>query len=398
MNLPDSFFDFVRMHRDDDCSRLRLKHFDNSDFDTKFAITQIEARRKTRNKLPVANSYPGFLYPSIIAAEQSTSEDVAVFKRSLFAGRYSSVCDLTGGLGIDTAYFSDVVETVFYIERFSDYCEVATHNFLVLGKHNVKVINADCREFINKTDRHFDAFYIDPARRGVCNSRLFSFADCEPDVLSMLPLLHEHSSEIWIKASPMLDISLAVNELKNVADVYVISVRNECKELLFHIVDGYSSEAVIHCVDIRSDRTEEFDFSISEERDIARVDYADTPLSYLYEPSASILKGGAFKLVAQRYGISKLHVNSHLYTGDTVVCDFPGRKFAVKKIFPFKNNLLKCFSLEYPMANIAVRNFPLSAEALKKRLKVKDGGDIYLFATKCNDGGNILVACSKINV
>ena len=148
MNLSESFFDFIQSHRDDDCSRLRLKSFKNADFDTKFAIDQIEARRKTKNKLPLINSHIGFLYPSLIAAEQSTSEDVAVFKRNLFAGRYSSVCDLTGGLGIDTVFISDVVRDVTYIERYGEYCNIAEHNFAVLGKRNINVINADCRDFI----------------------------------------------------------------------------------------------------------------------------------------------------------------------------------------------------------------------------------------------------------
>ena len=396
MNLSESFFDFIQSHRDDECSRLRLKSFKNADFDTKFAIDQIEARRKTKNKLPLINSHIGFLYPSLIAAEQSTSEDVAVFKRNLFAGRYSSVCDLTGGLGIDTVFISDVVRNVTYIERYGEYCNIAEHNFAVLGKRNINVINADCRDFIAAIDSSFDAFYIDPARRGVSNSRLFSFADCEPDILSLLPSLLLHSPEVWIKASSMIDISLAISDLKNVQEVYAISVRNECKELLFHIVDGVSSEPVIHCVDLKDGKSVVFDFSISEEKGIADIEYADSPLSYLYEPDASILKGGAFKSVAKRYGLHKLHVNSHLYTNDSLIADFPGRKFVIKETLPFKNSVMKSFSATCPAANVSARNFPLSADSLRKRLKIKDGGDVYLFATKCNDDVNVLIVCSKV--
>ena len=396
MELPDSFFDFVQAHKDDDCIRLRLKAADNAGFDTKFAINQIEARRKTRYKLPQINSYARFVFPSLLAAEQSTSEDAAAFKRSLFAGRYSSVCDLTGGLGIDTAYISDVVGKVVYIERFADYCDAAIHNFSVLGKHNIEVVNADCREFVVENDRHSDAYYIDPARRGVANSRLFSFADCEPNVLTLLPLLLQGGSEVWLKASPMVDISLAISELAHVTDVYAISVKGECKELLFRIKAGTASEAVIHCADIVHGRYEIFDFLLSEEKSIASLHYADTPLSYLYEPGASILKGGAFKSVANRYAVSKLHKNSHLYTSRNAVPDFPGRRFAVMEVIPFKNSALKGLNARYPAANITVRNFPLTADALRKRLKIKDGGDIYMFATKCNDGGNILIVCNRI--
>lgn len=396
MVLPESFFDFILKHKDDDCNKLRLKSFNDADFDIKFAIDQIEARRKTRNKLPRINSFDRFLYPSLISAEQATSEEVAVFKRSVFAGKYLSVCDLTGGLGIDSAYIADVVQNVTYIERYGNYCDIARHNFEVLGKDNILVVNADCRDFVTATDTRFDAFYIDPARRGASNSRLFSFAECEPDVLSLLPSLLRRSTDVWIKASPMVDISLAISELCCISEVFVISVRNECKELLFHIVDGCVSEPVISCVDLREGKSVAFDFLISEEKSIADIDCADTPLSYLYEPDASILKGGAFKCVAKRYSVRKLHVNSHLYTSDTLKADFPGRKFAVVECIPFKNSVLKEVSTTYPAASISARNFPLSSDALRKRLKIRDGGDVYLFATKCSDERNVLIVCRKV--
>lgn len=398
MELSENFFEFVHVNRNEDCSKLRLKSYSDADFDTKFAIDQIEARRKTRNKLPSFNSNPKFLYPSLLAAEQSTSEDVAMFKRTLFDGKYSSVCDLTGGLGIDTAYISDVVEKVTYVERYTDYCNVARHNFSVLGKNNIEVVNADCREFVESGNMDFDAFYIDPARRGVSNLKLYSFADCEPDILSLLPILMRYSSEVWIKASPMMDISLAVSELKNVSEVFAISVRNECKELLFHVVNGYSAEPSVHCVRIYNEKRFIFDFLFSEEKEITDTVYATAPLSYLYEPDTSILKGGAFKCLARRFGLSKLHVSSHIYTGDSFMDDFPGRKFEVLECIPFKGGNLKKVAESYPAANITVRNFPLSSDALRKKLKIKDGGDLYLFATKCGNDRNVLIVCRKATV
>lgn len=395
MQISEEFIKFVQDHINDDPRKLLLKGFRDKGFDVHFAIEQIEARRKTRIKLSEINSNAGFIYPSVISAEQATSEDVAGYKRSLFSGKYSSLCDLTGGLGIDTIYFSDVVSDVTYIERFEKYCEVASYNFTLLNKRNINIVNGDCEEFINNCGTPFDTFYIDPARRGESNRRVFAFSDCEPDVLKLIPKLFSLSENIWIKSSPMVDISLAVSELGNVEEVYVISVKNECKELLFRLnKQCQGTDPDIKCVDISSSGNSVFEFSLKDESSMPDAELS-APLSYLYEPFASVLKAGAFKSVAERYGLFKLHKNSHLYTSAEYVADFPGRKFTISDVVPFKSSNIKGFRNLYPTANITARNFPLKAEELRAKLKVGDGGDVYIFAAKCNRDDNTLLVCRK---
>lgn len=395
-NLNQQFWDFVYSHANDNCLSLRLKYDKTYDFDTAFAIDQIEARQKVRNKLPFVALNKEFVFPSLLSAEQCTCEAVAYFKaNNIFKGCYNSLCDLTGGLGIDSLAFSSVVENVTYVERFSDYCWVANHNFGLLNR-NVKVVNANCSDFLND-DVNYDALYIDPARRGELNKRVFAFADCEPNVIELLPRMFEVAKDVYIKASPMADISMSVQELKYICDIYVISFKNDCKELLFRL---NKSEADINdinivCVDIQSSSTSLFKFKYTHEGDISKVSYSE-PMSYLYEPSSSILKAGAFKSVANYYDVCKLAQSSHIYTSDNFVENFQGRKFKIDEVIPFSSKCMKSLYKTIPTANITVRNFPLKVEELRKKLKISDGGDKYIFATTDCNKQKILIVCSKV--
>ena len=391
------FWDFVYSHINDNCLSLRLKYAKLNDFDVRFAIDQIEARQKVKDKLPFVAVTETFLFPSLISAEQCTSEAVANFKSSIFNEGYNSVCDLTGGLGIDTLAISSVVENVTYVERFSEYSSVAEHNFRLLNR-NIRVINSNCEDFL-RLDIRFDALYIDPARRGESNKRLFAFSDCEPNVLALLPRMFEVADNVYIKASPMADISMSINELMYVCDIYVISYKNECKELLFRLNKdkATSSNVNIVCIDIRNTSTSLFEFEYADEADISDVKYSE-PLRYLYEPSSSLLKAGAFKSVARKYNLYKLAQSSHLYTSDVLVDEFQGRKFIINEIIPFSSNGVKSLCKSISEANITTRNFPLKVEELRKKLKIKDGGESYIFATTDNNKQKILILCSRVTV
>ena len=396
-NAGQQFWDFVSSHRSDNCLSLRLKYSKNSDFDVAFAIDQVEARQKVKDKLPFVALCDRYLFPSLLSAEQCTCEAVANYKAEILKGRYSSMCDLTGGLGIDTMAFSSVVKSVTYVERFEDYCSAAKHNFNLLNK-NIELINGDCSEFL-KTNICFDALYIDPARRGEANKRLFAFADCEPNVVELLPRMFEVAKDVYIKASPMADISMSIKELEYVCDIYVISYKNECKELLFRLnkVEANSADVNIICVDILPSSTSVFKFNYSHEQNILDVEYSK-PLNYLYEPSASILKAGAFKSVAKIYGAYKLAQSSHIYTSECLISDFQGRKFKIEGVIPFSSKEIKSLFKSLPEANITVRNFPLKVDELRKRLKIKDGGNTYVFATTDMNKEKILVICSRVTV
>lgn len=397
LDLNQQFWDFVYSHANDNCMSLRLKYSKSSGFDTTFAIDQIEARQKVKDKLPFVANCDRFLFPSLLSAEQCTCEAVAKYKTDILKGKYNSICDLTGGLGIDTMAFSSVIDSVTYVERFEDYCHVAKHNFELLNK-KVEVVNDDCSAFLNG-DVNVDALYIDPARRGDANKRLFAFADCEPNVVELLPRMFEVAKDVYIKASPMADISMSIKELGYVCDIHVISYRNECKELLFRLNKNNANNEDINivCVDITPSSTSVFKFKYSDEVNILDNKYSK-PLNYFYEPSASILKAGAFKTVAKSYEVYKLAQSSHVYTSEYLIDDFQGRKFKVEGVVPFSSKEIKNLYKTLPEANITVRNFPLKVDELRKKLKIKDGGNTYIFATTDMNKEKILVVCSRVTV
>ncbi len=360
-----------------------------------FVVDQLKSRRQIKDKLPSWYQNDRLVFPAKIAAEQCSSEQTALYKQRLVYPQ-AHVCDLTGGLGIDSYFFSRKVRQVTYIERFPAYCEAAIHNFKVLDVGNVTVLNGDSTELIDKIDG-IDVFYIDPARRGEGNKRVFALQDCEPDLTKLVPVLFGHAPKVIAKLSPMADIHMTLDLLPDVTAIQVLSVKNECKELLFVLERGSKGGSPqICCVNFTSEEEPElFAFSLVEERE-AVASIRGEVKRYLYEPNASILKAGAFKAVATRFGLNKLHVSSHLYTSDEVVPSFPGRSFVVDEVIPFTNKQCKTLSRQIPQANITVRNFPLSVDELRKRTKIVDGGTIYLFATTLENGDKVLIKTHKI--
>ena len=394
MKLNEEQKQFIREHAADDLSRLLLSASKYSAQNVPFLIEQIAARRQIREKLPSWYENDELLFPVRIAAEQCSSELTALYKQGLVEAS-ECLCDLTGGLGIDSYFFSRKVKKLTYIERFAAYCEVAKHNFEVLGADNIEVINADIAEYLLQLPPA-DVFYIDPARRGESNKRVFALPDCEPDLPKLLPSLLERAPKVIAKLSPMADIQFTLDLLPGTTEVHVISVKNECKELLFVVErENKKDSPQIVCVNFAgSGRKESFSYAWHDERDV-NLYQADRVKHYLYEPNASILKAGAFRMTAFRFGLEKLHASSHLYTSDNLRDDFPGRRFVVDEVIPFSNKQCKALSKTIPQANITVRNFPLSVAELRVRTKIADGGEVYLFATTLTDGGKVLVKCHK---
>ena len=384
---------FIRDHAADDPARLLLSASKYPGMDIPFLVDQIAARRQIREKLPSWYENGQLVFPAKIAAEQCSSEQTAAYKQSLI-GEDWTVCDLTGGLGIDSYFLSRKAKHLTYIERFPAYCEAAKHNFSVLGAGNITVVNADSTQSVD-TLPEVDAFYIDPARRGESNKRVFALQDCEPDLPGLLPELLKRSPRIIAKLSPMADIQMTLDLLPGTTSVHVLSVKNECKELLFVTERGADGrEPMIHCINFGPDGMQSFLFTVEEERNAPLIP-AGRVAGYLYEPNASVLKAGAFKQIAVRMGVKKLQVSSHLYTSDQLIPGFPGRRFRVDEVLPFTGKLCKGLSKTIPQANITVRNFPLSVEELRKRTKIADGGSVYLFATTLADGEKVLVRCTK---
>lgn len=388
--LSSQLMDFIARHESDSAEELLLHAKRYPDIDMPFAVDQIAARKQIKEKLPAWHENRNLVFPSRIAAEQCSSETTAAYKQSLLKG--DRVCDLTGGLGIDSWYFAQKAKEVIYVERLPEYCRAAEHNFKALNADNIRVIHSDCRKLLPALQT--DTFYIDPARRSDSNKRLFALSDCEPNVLALKDELLQHSQRLIVKLSPMADITETLRLLPETTEIHILAVKNECKEILF-ILEHAPQETQIHTLSFYPGGYHKFSFRPQEEKE-APLLLAESSETYLYEPHAALLKSGAFKSVAVHYGVLKLHQHSHLYTSDTYREDFPGRKFLIKQKLPFTGKLLKALRKEIPQANIAVRNFPMTVEQIRKASGIAEGGDIYLFATTLANARRFLLLCEKI--
>ncbi len=395
MQLSPELKSFIYEHASDNTDKLLSQASRFPGIDIPFAVNQILARRQIKDKLPSWYAHEDLIYPSRISAEQCSSEYTALYKQKLLKG--NSLYDLTGGLGVDSYYFARQTETVVYIERFPEYCEAARHNFAILQTPFIRVINTDVREIAASLKA--DTFYIDPARRNKDNKRAFALTDCEPDILQLKNILLENAQRLIIKISPMADLEETLRLLPETREIHILSVKNECKELLFlleNIPSEYSSEKVkIYALNLPADnQIPVFAFDLQEEKNTP-LQTTDSIGKYLYEPNAALLKSGAFKLIAVRYGLQKLHQHSHLYTSSGYLSDFPGRCFIVEETFGFSGKLLKQLNKQIPQANLTTRNFPLSVAELRKRSGIKEGGEIYLFATTLANNQKVIVKTRK---
>ena len=382
---------FIREHATDDVRTLALQAARYPQVDMRVAATQIEGRRIAATKLPAWAATDGLVYPVRLSMEQCSSEVTARYKASLIEGQ--RLADLTGGFGIDCSYMSDRFAATTYIERNEELCRIATHNFALLGK-SITVVHGNSTDLLATLPPH-DWIFVDPARRDGVGNKVVALADCEPDVSSLESLLLQKAPHVMIKCSPMLDISQALRELHTVSEVHVVSVNNECKELLL-ILDGTAThEPTIHTVNFHGGHTQIFHYTAADEA-AAQCPYTATVERYLYEPNSSLMKAGCFRLPAQRWGLKKLHRNTHLYSSDTLVGEFPGRIFEVTDVDGFGKSELKRLSSELKKANLAVRNFPERPEVLRKRLKLSDGGDTYLFATTLDDEKKVIIRGKKV--
>lgn len=382
---------FIHSHEHEDVRTLALQAKKYPHIDMPFALTQIAGRQIAKYKIPTWYATEQLIYPVHLSLEQCSSEVTAKYKSSLFKGE--SLADLTGGFGIDCAFLASGFNQVTYIERQKELCDIATHNFLTLGLTHITVHHADSIKALAGLTA-VECIFIDPARRSEHGGKTVLVSDCEPNVEELESVLLQKAPRVMVKLSPMLDLSLALRSLPHTSEVHIVSVQNECKELLL-ILSSSKAEVspMIHAVNFTSKRTETLAFTQEEENE-TNITYTHKVGKFLYEPNASVLKAGALRTIAHKYGVSKLHPNSHLYTSDVYVEDFPGRCFNVHTTFSIKErkqweNIHK--------ANISTRNFPLSVAELRKRTKLKDGGDTYLFGTTLNDEKKVLIRCTKCN-
>ena len=392
MQISSETLRFIEENARADVRSLALQAKKYPQVDMAMAVVQIAGRQIAEAKVPSWYHTEGLLYPKHLSMEQCSSEATAIYKAGLVEG--DSFADLTGGFGIDCSFLSRKFKQADYVERQAELCELANHNFPLLGL-SIGVHNEDGVEYL-KQMQPVDCLFLDPARRDGHGGKTVAIADCEPDVSALEDLLVEKAKKVMVKLSPMLDLSLALKHLKYVREVHIVSVNNECKELLLILQkESASSDITIHCEHIvNASEHQSFSFTQEQERT------SDCPLAtevgaYLYEPNASILKAGAYRSLTQTYACKKLHASSHLYTSEQFIEDFPGRRFKIEAISGFGKKELKDFLQGMEKANLTIRNFPSSVADLRKRLKLKEGGEDYLFATTLADESKVIIKCRK---
>ena len=443
--IADSVKEFIEKHLKDDVNRLALAKFPEG-IDREFVIRQIHARQVLSKKLPSWAENDELVFPKKLSLEQCSSELTAKYKAELLSTKSHEITrrefsedscsladekriliDLTGGMGVDTAFLSDNFDKTYYVEMQEELCEIAKHNFKVMNK-NIEVVNDNAEHFLTICDE-VDCIYLDPARRDEYGRKMVSLHDCSPDVVELHDLLLKKAKRVLVKVSPMLDIEMVKKELKDITEIHVVAVRNECKEILIcqRTTDNgqQTCENSEDCLQmIAVDLRENWNFAFTENEELeAQWTLADNVGRYLYEPGAACMKAGCFKLLSQRYGLDKLHRNSHLYTSDDLIPDFPGRIFEVVNVVPFDKKTKKniwtldfedaktqrrkdakkgseslslCDSATFKKANVAVRNFPLSAEELKKNLGLQDGSDFYIFGSTMKGEKKVVVLTKKV--
>ena len=379
---------FIRENLNADVPTLALKKAPVGT-DVSLALRQIEARQLLRKKAPSWSENEDLLFPAHLSIEQCSSEAAAKYKASLLQGE--TFTDLTGGLGIDTYYISQGFAKTDYVERQTELCDLVRHNFEVL-KADVKVWNETAEKYISHCEPK-DCIFIDPARRDEHGRKTVSIADCTPDVSALQDALLQKAEKVMVKLSPMLDINKALTELRHVKEVHVVAVANECKELDFVMERGYQGEVRFFCVNLLTNQPS-VQFTLEEERE-TQCKLAEGVSKYLYEPNAALMKAGCYKLLTTRYDVLKLHKNSHLYTSEQWIPQFPGRVFEVEGWTPYNKKVKQTLLSDVTKASIAVRNFPLSVAELRKTLKISDGDETFLFATTLRGEQRILMRTKK---
>lgn len=385
---------FIHEHQHDDTSKLLLKHKIIAGVPTPIVVNQIIGRTKAKEKLPTYYNTKNIVFPPAVNIEQCSSETTAQFKidrLKKWLPTFGTAFDLTGGLGVDTYYLSTLFQSVDYVDPCQELLAIAQHNHHALKAENILYHQNIAEKFIQRVDQS-DLIFIDPSRR-IKGQKIFRLHDCVPDITTLQEVIFDKSNYLLVKASPLLDLHVGIEELKFVKTIVVLSLQNECKEVLFFCEKDYDGEPYIEAVNILKNGVDEFSFSLYEEtKTTARFGPVQR---YLYEPNAAILKAGAFKIITDRFAVEKLDANTHLYSSEKLIADFPGRVFQVEGIVkPDKKEWLPYFP--EGQANIIRRNYPLTVEQIKKKTGLAEGGVKYLIAFTGQEGKR-MVAASRIH-
>ena len=390
--MNDNTRDFIEQNLNADIRQLALKGCRDQDVDLELAIRQIAGRQPARRKWPSWAALDGILYPPHLNMEQCSSEQTARYKARICSSHPSpkTLVDLTGGFGVDFAFMSEAFDEATYVERNSELFAISSANMKILAP-KAKCLNEDGLEVLHRLD-HVSMIFMDPARRDHHGARTYGISDCTPNVLEIKDELLQKADVVMLKLSPMLDWHKAISDLgeQYIKEVHIVSVQNECKELLIVMQQQPAEPPTVYCVN--DDSVFSYHPSSISSNHIPH----HSSLIYLYEPNASIMKAGCFAEIEQAFEVSQLAPNSHLFASDQAIADFPGRKFRVTAVTSMNKQELKQALKDIRQANIAVRNFPMSVADLRKRLKLSEGGNDYIFATTLTEGKKVLIICQHL--
>jgi THUMP domain-like/RNA cap guanine-N2 methyltransferase len=386
--LQKDIQDFITQNLNTDSSKLALKKNPFPAINYSIIINQIVAKKKAKDKLSTWFSSENIIYPEKISIEQTSSENTSKYKASLVSGE--KLIDCTGGFGIDDYYFSKQFKSVIHCEINADLSQIVKHNFDILEASNIKCYQGDSTEILKQLNQTYDCIYVDPSRRNDAKGKVFMLADCLPNVVDLQDFYFQFTNSILIKTAPILDLQAGLLELKNVAQIHIVAVDNEVKELLWKIEKNFNESPEIIAVNLEK-----------EKQTITKIENSKSysaryslPKNYLYEPNASLMKSGGFEAVSELFAVDKLHQHSHLYTADEII-DFPGRKFQIDAVVPYQKKGIAQYIQNIKM-NVSTRNFPIKPEEIKKKHKIQDGGTIYAFFTTNLNNEKIILLCTKL--
>ena len=386
--LQKDIQDFITQNLNTDSSKLALKKNPFPAINYSIIINQIIAKKKAKDKLSTWFSSENIIYPEKISIEQTSSENTAKYKASLVSGE--KLIDCTGGFGIDDYYFSKQFKSVIHCEINADLSQIVKHNFEILEATNTECYQGDSTEILKQLNQTFDCIYVDPSRRNDAKGKVFMLADCLPNVVDLQDFYYQFTNTILIKTAPILDLQAGLLELKNVAQIHIVAVDNEVKELLWKIEKNYNHSPEIIAVNLEK-----------EKQTITKIESSKSysaryslPKNYLYEPNASLMKSGGFEAVSELFAVNKLHQHSHLYTTEEITA-FPGRKFQIDAVVPYQKKEIAQY-IQNKKMNVSTRNFPIKPEEIKKKHKIQDGGTIYAFFTTNLNNEKIILLCTKL--
>ena len=380
--------DFIDNSLQANISKLALSKNPFPEIEWKEIINQIVSKNKSKSKLTTWFTTEGIYFPPSISIEQTSSEITAKYKTDLLSGK--SIIDLTGGFGVDCYYFSKKFEKVVHCEKNVELSEIVKHNYKKLKVDNIECKAQNSTEVLTDSDTYFDWIYIDPSRRSDIKGKVFLLKDCLPNVPANLDLYFSKSKNILIKTAPILDITAGINELNHIKSIHIIAIDNEVKELLWILEKDYSGKIEITSVNIQKEKTDSNSFVFGQNTPTT----FDLPNMFLYEPNAPLLKSGCSDNLSKTLNVDKLHPHSHLFTNLKLI-EFPGRRFMIEAVIPFKKDELKKH-IEGKKMNITTRNFPLTVEEIRKKYKIAEGGNVYTFFTTNINDEKIVLICNKI--